>query len=75
MLIEQLLGYVAQEEYQYGNIWFQTKSRVWFEKFSSILAKAGFKRCAIDHSVLIRQNSDSVILAVYVDDIVVAMIW
>ena len=43
---------------------------VWFEKFSKIVMDNGFQRCTVDHLVFIRRQSrGSVILAVYVDDI------
>ena len=73
--MEQPPEYVAQGENQvcflrkviYG---LKQSPRAWFEKFSSIVVTCGFRCCAVDHSVFYRQtDSGCVILAVYVDDI------
>ena len=46
--------------------------RAWFNKFSKVAMQFGFQRCNSDHSIFIRQRSTGcVILAVYVDDILV----
>ena len=44
--------------------------RIEFDKFNRITAKLGFYKCYSDISVFIRRSSyDIIILAVYVDDI------
>ena len=44
--------------------------RAWFEKFSITISGIDFQRCHSDHSVFIRRTkSGIVVLAVYVDDI------
>jgi len=44
--------------------------RVWFKKFSIVISGIGFAHCHSDHSLFVRRTkSGSVILAVYVDDI------
>ena len=46
-------------------------SRAWIDKFSRVVMSFGFTRCAIDHSVFIKKNTNGcVLLAVYVDDII-----
>ena len=43
---------------------------IWFEKFNMVIFGIEFARCHSDHSVFVRRTkSDSVILTVYVDDI------
>ena len=73
--IEQSPGYVTQGENTvcklrkaiYG---LKQSSRAWFEKFSVLISCIGFAHCHSDHSVFVRHTkSGSVILAVYVDDI------
>jgi len=73
--MEQPPGYIAQREnivcrlrkVIYG---LKQSPRAWFEKFNMIISGIGFARCHSDHSVFVRRTkSDSVILAVYVDDI------
>lgn len=76
--MEQPPGYVAQgESYMvcrlkkaiYG---LKQSPRAWFDKFSTVVSAYGLKRTTSDHSVFIRQRqSGTIILAVYVDDIVV----
>ena len=76
--MEQLSGYVAQGETKicclkkaiYG---LKQSPRVCYEKFSLTISGIGFGRCHSDHSVFIRRTrSDIVILAVYVDDILLS---
>ena len=44
--------------------------KVWFEKFSMVTSCIRFAHCHSDHSVFVRRTkSGSVILSVYVDDI------
>jgi len=73
--MEQPPGYVAQGEtkvcrlnkaiYELNQI-----PRAWFEKFSLIISSIGFRWCHSDHSVFVRRTrSGIVVLAVYVDDI------
>ena len=73
--MEQPPGYVAQGENTvcklkkaiYG---LKQSPRAWFEKFSTAISGVGFKRCQSDHSVFIRRTTSGlVVLAVYVDDI------
>ena len=72
--MEQPPGYVAQGQNMvcklkkviYG---LKQSHRASFEKFNP---KVGFHRCAVNYSVFIkRSNSGNVILAVYVDDILI----
>ena len=73
--MEQPPGYIAQGENIvcrlrkaiYG---LKQSPRAWFEKFSMIISGIEFACCHSDHSVFVRRTkSSSVILAVYVDDI------
>ncbi|KAK8952504.1 hypothetical protein KSP39_PZI004609 [Platanthera zijinensis] len=73
--MEQPPGYVAQGETRvcrlqkaiYG---LKQSPRAWFEKFSGIVTAVGFARSSADHSLFIRKTSlGLVVLAVYVDDI------
>ena len=73
--MEQPLGYVIQGENKdchlrkaiYGH---KQSPWAWFEKFSITIYGIGFHRYHSDHSVFIRRtNSGLVILAAYVDDI------
>ncbi|KAK8913906.1 hypothetical protein KSP39_PZI024435 [Platanthera zijinensis] len=73
--MEQPPGYVAQGETRvcqlkkaiYG---LKQSPRAWFDKFSSIVAVIGFARSSADHSLFIRKTASGlVVLAVYVDDI------
>ncbi|KAL0350143.1 UNVERIFIED_CONTAM: Retrovirus-related Pol polyprotein from transposon RE1 [Sesamum radiatum] len=77
--MEQPPGYVAQGEKQrmvcklkkaiYG---LKQSPRAWFDKFSRIIGEFGFSRCQADHSVFVQTTtSGMVILAVYVDDILI----
>lgn len=76
--MEQPPGYVAQGESHmvcrlkkaiYG---LKQSPRAWFDKFSTVVSAYGLKRTTSDHSVFVRQRqSGTIILAVYVDDIVV----
>ncbi|KAL0335243.1 UNVERIFIED_CONTAM: Retrovirus-related Pol polyprotein from transposon RE1 [Sesamum radiatum] len=77
--MEQPPGYVAQGEKQrmvcklkkaiYG---LKQSSRAWFDKFSRIIGEFGFSRCQADHSVFVQTTtSGMVVLAVYVDDILI----
>ena len=51
-------------------LYIKQSPRAWFEKFSSIVVASGFRRCAVDHSIFYRRTDiGCVILAVYVDDI------
>lgn len=47
--------------------------RAWFHKFSTTIEQSGFKRCAVDHSVFFYKHTSSgcVIIAVYVDDLLI----
>ena len=48
--------------------------RAWFNKFSSIVMATSFQICAVDHSVFIRRRTtSSVVLAVYVDDVLLTI--
>ena len=73
--MEQLPGDIAQGETKVCRlkkaIYALKKSlRAWFEKFSLIISGIDFRRCHSDHSVFVRRtSSDIVVLAVYVDDI------
>ena len=77
VFMEQPPGYVVQGEKMvcrlkkaiYG---LKQSPREWFEKFSDIAKKGGFQRCTVDHSVFFRhtQTGGVVIMAVYVDDII-----
>ena len=73
--MEQPPGYIAQGETKvcrlktviYG---LKQSPKAWFEKFSITISGTDFHRCHSDHSVFIRRTkSGIVILAVYVDDI------
>ncbi|KAK4407439.1 Retrovirus-related Pol polyprotein from transposon RE1 [Sesamum angolense] len=77
--MEQPPGYVAQGEKQrmecklkkaiYG---LKQSPRAWFDKFSRIIGEFGFSRCQADHSVFVQTTKTGmVILAVYVDDILI----
>ena len=75
VFMEQSPGYVAHEEDHvcllkkaiYG---LKQSPRAWFEKFNSIVTASGLQCCVVDHSVFYRRAGNSyVILAVYVDDI------
>ncbi|KAK4380940.1 Retrovirus-related Pol polyprotein from transposon RE2 [Sesamum angolense] len=77
--MEQPTGYVAQGEKQrmvcklkkaiYG---LEQSPRAWFDKFSRIIGEFGFSRCQADHSVFVQTTtSGMVVLAVYVDDILI----
>ncbi|KAL0368250.1 UNVERIFIED_CONTAM: Retrovirus-related Pol polyprotein from transposon RE2 [Sesamum calycinum] len=77
--MEQPSGYVAQGEKQrmvcklkkaiYG---LKQSPRAWFDKFSRIIGEFGFSRCQADHSVFVQTTtSGMVVLAVYVDDILI----
>lgn len=47
--------------------------RAWYVKLSSKLIEEGFTRCTVDHSLFISTNhEDSIMIAVYVDDIIIA---
>jgi len=56
---------------QEGDLWTQTESKgIWFEKFSMIISSIGFAHCHSNHKVFVRRTkSGSVILTVYIDDI------
>lgn len=46
--------------------------RAWYAKLSSCLENLGFKRCAYEHAVYIRQDKEeSLIVGVYVDDLLI----
>jgi len=73
--MEQPLWYIAQEENTvcrlkkviYG---LKQSPRAWFEKFSMVISGIKFARCHSDHSVFVRRTKfGSIILTVYVDDI------
>ncbi|KAL0301601.1 UNVERIFIED_CONTAM: Retrovirus-related Pol polyprotein from transposon RE1 [Sesamum radiatum] len=77
--MEQPPGYVAQGEKQrmvcklkkaiYG---LKQSPRAWFDKFSRIIGEFGFSRCQADYSVFVQTTKTGmVILAVYVDDILI----
>ena len=42
---------------------------MWFEKFNCVVSAGGFHQCHSDHSVFIHSSAGSVVLAVYIDDI------
>ena len=55
---------------QAQEIWSKQSPRAWFDKFRCIIAEGGFHKCYSDHSVFIhRSSSGSLILVVYIDDI------
>jgi len=59
---------------QEGNIWLKQSPKAWFEKFSITISSIGFHRCHSDHSVFVRRTkSGLVILAMYVDDILLTV--
>ena len=73
--MEQPSGYIAQGENTvcrlrkaiYG---LKQSPRAWFEKFSMVISGIKFAHCHSDHSVFVRRTKyGSVILAVYVNDI------
>jgi len=73
--MEQPPGYVAQGE---NTVWrlrkviygLKQSPRAWFEKFSIVISDIEFSRCHSDHSVFVHHAKiGSVILTVYVDDI------
>ncbi|KAL0393252.1 UNVERIFIED_CONTAM: Retrovirus-related Pol polyprotein from transposon RE1 [Sesamum radiatum] len=77
--MEQPPGYVAQGEKQrmvcklkkaiYG---LKQSPRAWFDKSSRIIGEFGFSRCQADHSVFVQTTKTGmVVLAVYVDDILI----
>lgn len=46
--------------------------RAWYAKLSSCLENLGFKRCAYEHAVYIRQSKgENLIVGVYVDDLLI----
>ena len=69
------LGYVAPGENMICKIkkviyGLKQSPRAWFDKFNYSVTKEGFHKCYSDHSLFTRRRSlGSVILAVYVDDI------
>ncbi|KAL0313654.1 UNVERIFIED_CONTAM: Retrovirus-related Pol polyprotein from transposon RE1 [Sesamum calycinum] len=78
--MEQPPGYVAQGEKQrmvcklkkaiYG---LKQRPRAWFDNFSRIIGEFGFLRCQANHSVFVQTTKTGiVVLAVYVDDILIA---
>jgi len=73
--MEQPPGYIAQEENTVCRLRkaiydLKQSPRAWFEKFSMVIFGIGFARCHSDHSMFVRRiKYGSVILAVYVDDI------
>ncbi|KAK8928978.1 hypothetical protein KSP39_PZI017612 [Platanthera zijinensis] len=78
--MEQPSGYVAQGESQmcklrktiYG---LKPSSRVWFDKFSKVVSLVGFTRSSADHSLFVRKTTKGlVVLAVYVDDILLIVL-
>ena len=77
VFMEQPPGYVAQGES--SKVCFLRKAiyglkqspRAWFAKFSGLLSAFGFTSCAADPTVLTKKTKGGlVILAVYVDDII-----
>lgn len=44
-------------------------SRVWFEISSIVIAGIGFQCCHYDHFVFLQQTISGIVLAVYVNDI------
>ncbi|GKB23090.1 putative RNA-directed DNA polymerase [Tanacetum coccineum] len=47
--------------------------RQWYLKFDSFMQRAGYKRCAMDHCCYLKKvGSSSIILLLYVDDMLVA---
>ena len=77
VLIEQPPGYVAQGEDRvcrlkktiYG---LKQSPQAWFKKFNQVVLTGGFQRCVVDHSIFYNKTTGGcVILAVYVDDILV----
>ena len=75
--MEQPPGYVVPREMQVCKLKkaiydLKQSSCARFNKFSEIAIQFGFHRCNSDHSVFVRQRpAGCVILAVYVDDILV----
>jgi len=57
---------------QKTNLWFEATSRIWFDKFSTIVAYYGLRQNSSDHSVFVRHSSTgTIILTVYVDIVVI----
>jgi len=48
--------------------------QVLFDKFRCIISKVGFQKCYSHHSIFIRGTSGTVLLTVYVDDILRVML-
>ena len=73
--MEQHFGYVAQGDnivckLRKGIYSLKQSLRVWFDKFNHIVSEVGFQKCYPDNFVFIRRIfSDTVILADYIDDI------
>ena len=77
VFMEQPPGYVAQREsskvcfLQKAIYGLKQSPRAWFAKFSGLLSAFGFTSCAADPTVLTKKTKGGlVILAVYVDDII-----
>jgi len=73
--MKQPPGYIVKAEnkvYHLRKAIYELKQspRVWFEKFSITISDIGFHCCHSDYSVFVRHTkSVLVILAVYIDDI------
>ena len=73
--MEQPPGYVAQGEIKVchlKNVIYDLKQslQAWFEKFSITISGIDFHMCILDYSVFVQHTkSGTVILAAYVDDI------
>ena len=78
MYMEQPPRFVAQGGDREGLlslkvfIWFKTKSTAWFGKFSQAVEEFGMQKSKFDHYFFYRNSSsDTILLVVYVDDIVI----
>ena len=81
--MDSLPGFRAEREYS-GKVYCLLKSlyglkpfpQAWFNCFSEVIISLGFTRCLFDHTCFThrRRDSRSVILLVYVDDIILQVL-
>jgi len=72
--MEQPPSYVAQGEtkvYCFKKAIYRLKQspRTWFEKFSLTIFGIGFYQCHSDHPVFVWRTNSSIVILMYVDDI------